>query len=189
MRRQILVTLLISGVFGNEVEVFAADDEGSVHLGGDNSASQDTTTDGDVASEGTFLVCKTVRTSVMSSLSLDYHRTDVVAVNGGLGCLEAQSYILIPSSLALSDSSVQASLLWALRAEEDVRLLLISAFALDCEFCRHDHDGLEIDILSLYCHESGRSVRRSEGAFHRRRAISVPTYPESVRNLLDLLTL
>ena len=36
------MSLLISRVFGDEVQVFSADDESSVHLGGDNGASQDT---------------------------------------------------------------------------------------------------------------------------------------------------
>ena len=38
------------------MKVFTADDEGSVHFGGDNGASKDTTADGDETSEGTFLV-------------------------------------------------------------------------------------------------------------------------------------
>ena len=51
------MSLLISGVFGDEVEVFATDDEGSVHFGRHNGACEDTATDGDFAGEGTFLVC------------------------------------------------------------------------------------------------------------------------------------
>lgn len=58
VRSEVLVSLLVSGVFGDEVEVFAADDEGSVHLGGHNGASQDTATDGDEAGEGALLVCE-----------------------------------------------------------------------------------------------------------------------------------
>lgn len=38
--------------------VFAADDNGTVHLGGDDTASQDTATDGDETSEGALLVCR-----------------------------------------------------------------------------------------------------------------------------------
>lgn len=49
--------LLVSGVFGNEVKVFSADDEGSVHLCADDGASQDTAADGDIANEGALLVC------------------------------------------------------------------------------------------------------------------------------------
>ena len=57
MRSKVLVSLLVSGVFGDEVEVFSADDEGSVHLGGDDGSGQDTTTDGDEAGERALLVC------------------------------------------------------------------------------------------------------------------------------------
>jgi hypothetical protein len=39
------------------VEVFTADDDGTVHLGRDDTAGQDTTTDGDHTGEGALLVC------------------------------------------------------------------------------------------------------------------------------------
>jgi hypothetical protein len=54
---QVLVSLLVTGVFWDEVEVFATDDEGSVHLGGDNGSGQDTATDGDESGEWALLVC------------------------------------------------------------------------------------------------------------------------------------
>lgn len=54
---QVLVSLLVSGVLGDEVEVLAADDEGTVHLGRHDGAGQDTTADGDEAGEGALLVC------------------------------------------------------------------------------------------------------------------------------------
>lgn len=57
VRSQVLVSLLISGVFGDVVEVFAADDDGTVHLGGDDGSGQNTATDGDHTGEGAFLVC------------------------------------------------------------------------------------------------------------------------------------
>lgn len=60
MGRQVGVSLLISGVFGNEVEVFSSDDEGSVHLCGNDGAGEDATADGDHASEWAFLVCSTL---------------------------------------------------------------------------------------------------------------------------------
>ena len=52
------MSLLISGVFGDEVEVFAANDKGSVHFGGDDGACKNTATDRDFASERAFLVCR-----------------------------------------------------------------------------------------------------------------------------------
>ena len=56
VRGEVLVALLVTGVLGNEVEVLAADDKGSVHLGGDDGAGQDTATDRDETSEGALLV-------------------------------------------------------------------------------------------------------------------------------------
>jgi len=50
------VALLISAVLGNEVEVFAADDESSVHFGRDNGSGEDSPTDRNLAGEGTLLV-------------------------------------------------------------------------------------------------------------------------------------
>ena len=47
---------LISGVFGYEVKVFAADDEGSVHLGGDYGACEDTTPYRNLAGKRAFFV-------------------------------------------------------------------------------------------------------------------------------------
>lgn len=57
---KVLVAALVTGVLGDEVEVLAADDQGAVHLGGDDGAGKDTATDGDETSEGALLVCKTV---------------------------------------------------------------------------------------------------------------------------------
>ncbi len=39
------MSLLVSGVLGDEMKVFPADDESAVHFGRDDSASQDTATD------------------------------------------------------------------------------------------------------------------------------------------------
>jgi len=54
---EVLVALLVTGVLWNEVKVLAADDEGTVHLGGNDGTSQDTATDGDKTSEWALLVC------------------------------------------------------------------------------------------------------------------------------------
>ena len=51
------MALLVTGVLGDEVEVLAADDESSVHLGGNDGAGQDTATDRDETGEGALLVC------------------------------------------------------------------------------------------------------------------------------------
>jgi len=56
VRSEVLVALLVTGVLWDEVEVLAADDEGSVHLGGDDGSGEDTATDGDLAGEWALLV-------------------------------------------------------------------------------------------------------------------------------------
>lgn len=58
VRSEVLVALLVTGVLWDEVEVLAADDEGSVHLGGDDGSGEDTATDGDLAGEWALLVCE-----------------------------------------------------------------------------------------------------------------------------------
>lgn len=57
MGGNVLVSLLVTRVLGDEVEVFSSDDDGSVHLGGNDGAGQDTATDGDETGEGALLVC------------------------------------------------------------------------------------------------------------------------------------
>ena len=56
MRRHVLMPFLVSRVFGDEVKVFATDDQGAVHFRGDDGAGEDATTNRDQTSEGTFLV-------------------------------------------------------------------------------------------------------------------------------------
>jgi hypothetical protein len=67
---KVLVSLLVSGVFRDEVEVFSADDEGTVHLGGNNSSGQDTTTDGDETSEWALLVYAKFLVSIAPCMKL-----------------------------------------------------------------------------------------------------------------------
>jgi hypothetical protein len=55
--RDVLVSLLVALIFGYVMEVVAADNKSSVHLCGDDSASQDTAADGNEAGEGAFFVC------------------------------------------------------------------------------------------------------------------------------------
>jgi hypothetical protein len=57
VRSKVLVSLLVTGVLGDEMEVFSADDESSVHLGGNDGPGQDTATDGDETGEWALLVC------------------------------------------------------------------------------------------------------------------------------------
>jgi len=79
------VSLLVSGVLWDEVEIFTADDESSVHLGRDNGASQDTATNGNETGERAFLV-------------------DVCSLNSVLWCAKSQTNVLVPSSSTLANS-------------------------------------------------------------------------------------
>jgi hypothetical protein len=47
VRGEVRVALLVTRVFGDEMEVFAANDECAVHLGADDGAGEDTAADGD----------------------------------------------------------------------------------------------------------------------------------------------
>lgn len=68
---EVLVSLLVTGVLGNKVQVLPADDDGTVHLGGHDGAGQDTATDGDETGEGALLVCRRQsRSAVVRVLAL-----------------------------------------------------------------------------------------------------------------------
>ena len=41
------MSLLVTRVLGDEVEILAADDDGTMHLGGDDGTGEDTATNGD----------------------------------------------------------------------------------------------------------------------------------------------
>lgn len=91
------VSLLVSVVLWNVVQVVPSDDDGSVHLGRDNSTSQNSTSDGNKTGERTLLV-------------------NVVTLDSGLRSLETQTNILVPSLGLLVGLS-----LWV---GENVRLLV-----------------------------------------------------------------
>jgi hypothetical protein len=55
---EVLVALLVTGVLGDEVKVFTADDDRPVHLGRHDGAGEDTAADRDLAGEGALLVCE-----------------------------------------------------------------------------------------------------------------------------------
>lgn len=146
MRSQVGVSLLVSGVLGDEVKVFSSNDEGTVHLGGNDGASQDTATDGDETGERAFLVCRSnVRSNffsilcacVFSDAALLAELTDVAARDSSLRGSEAQADILIPSSTSLADLLALCGPGLGLVVEKDVRLLLVSALGLDCQFGGH----------------------------------------------------
>jgi hypothetical protein len=77
------VTLLITLVFLNVMEVISAHNDGSVHLGALNLATKDTAADRDVSSEWALLI-------------------DVVTLNSLLGGLETETDRFIPPVSALA---------------------------------------------------------------------------------------
>lgn len=78
----VLVSLFVSVVLWNVVQVVSSDDNGTVHLGGDNDTSQNLTTDRNQTGERTLLV-------------------NVRTFNSGLWGLETQTSVLIPSLSSL----------------------------------------------------------------------------------------
>ena len=65
------VSLLVSVVLRNVVQVISSDDDGSLHFGGDDNTLENLSSDRYAASERTFLI-------------------DVVSFNGFLGSFEAE---------------------------------------------------------------------------------------------------
>lgn len=52
----ISVSLLVSVVFGDVVEIVSSDDDGSLHFCGDHNTLEDLASDGDVGGEGALLI-------------------------------------------------------------------------------------------------------------------------------------
>jgi len=99
---KVLVTLFISVVLWNEVKVFTTENKSSLHLGGDDNTSKNTTTNRNVTSEWALLI-------------------DVVTFNGFLWSLETKTDFTEPSLiLVLLDLGVL----------ENTNLLLESSFSL-----------------------------------------------------------
>lgn len=76
MSGDVSVSLFVSVVFGDVVEVISSDNDGSVHFGGEDDALEDLATNADVAGEGAFLI-------------------DVLSFDGFLGSLEAKAHIFV----------------------------------------------------------------------------------------------
>lgn len=98
------MALLVTRVLGDEVEVLSADNNGTVHLGRDDSAGEDTATDGDEAGERALLVCGNmlVRNSITFEVFLcqKFHRR--------VGFLVVRSSVLptVRSSMEIFNSRI-----------------------------------------------------------------------------------
>lgn len=78
MGGKVLVSLLVSSILGDIVEVLSSDDDSVGHLGRVDDTVKDSASNRDIASEGALLV-------------------DVGAVDGLIGGLETETDILVPS--------------------------------------------------------------------------------------------
>lgn len=78
----VLMTLFETTVLGNVMKVIPADDNGALHLGGDDNSLKNASTDGDMSGEGALLVDITALNG--SSRGLDTE-TDITGETHGLG--------------------------------------------------------------------------------------------------------
>jgi hypothetical protein len=107
MGGNVLVSLLISVVLWDVVQVVTANNDGAVHLGRHNGATEDAATDGDVAGEGALVV-------------------NVVAIDGATRSLEAKADVLVVAGGALDLLAKNSAL-----GKEDGGLLLESLLGLE----------------------------------------------------------
>ena len=111
----VLVTFLETTVLLDVVKVITTDNNGALHLGGDDKTLEDLSTDGNISSEGALLV-------------------DVGSLDGSIGGLDAESDILYPThGLDLFGVGI------ALACNENGILALVGLFVLYREPPPHDN--------------------------------------------------
>lgn len=120
VRRDILVALLVTTVLLDVLKVVTADDDGALHLGGDDETLDDAATDGHVAGEGALLV-------------------DVLSVDCVLGHLEGQANVLHVAGTLLA---ITGNLLSLGTIDDDLALLLEGGLGL-IQSGRHFDKNLE----------------------------------------------
>lgn len=88
MSSQVAVSLLVTAVLLDVVQVITTDDDGAFHLVGDNGSGKNTTANADITSKWALLI-------------------NVSSSNGFSGGLETQTDILVPAStLTLGDNTL-----------------------------------------------------------------------------------
>lgn len=94
--RDVLVTLLITVILGNVMKIITTDNEGTLHLGGGNNTSKDTTLDVNLTDEGTLLIDISTGLSFLGGLETvtDFLEPTLVTLLGVLGVLENTSLLL-----------------------------------------------------------------------------------------------
>lgn len=96
MSRDVLVTLLITVILGNVMKIITTDNEGTLHLGGGNDTSKDTTLDVNLTDERTLLIDIGTGLSFLGGLETitDFLEPTLVTLLGVLGVLENTSLLL-----------------------------------------------------------------------------------------------
>ena len=104
--RDILVPLLVTTVLGNVVQIIPSDNNGSLHLGGDDLSLQNSSTDRNVSSEGALLV-------------------NVTSLDGSIGSLDSKTNVL-DETHGLGSRCIDGTL----ACDKDSILLLVCLFVL-----------------------------------------------------------
>ena len=109
MNSDVLVSLLVSLVFWNEVEVVSSDDDCSLHVAWLDDSREDSTSDGNLWCEWTLVI-------------------DICAIDCLLWCCESHANLLV---ISLDTCEVNLSLL--------VSLVGMETLFLECSFCLFGH--------------------------------------------------
>ena len=96
MSRDVLVTLFVTVVLGDVVKVVTTDNESTLHLGGNNNTSQDTTLDVNFTNERTLLVDVGTSLGFLGGLETvtDFLEPTLVTLLSVLGVLEDTGLLL-----------------------------------------------------------------------------------------------
>ena len=108
MDGDVLVPLFVTAVLRDVVQVIPSDNDGTLHFGGDDHASQNSSADRNVTGEGTLLV-------------------NVATFNSGIRCLNTKTNILYKTHRFLTNVTDGT-----LTSDKDTILLLVSFFVLCC---------------------------------------------------------
>jgi hypothetical protein len=132
----VLVPLLVTLVLGDVVEVIPTNDNGALHLGGDDKTLKDLTTNGDISSEGALLV-------------------NVGSLDGSIGGFDSKTNVLNPAhGLHLFGVDV------ALAGDENGILRLVGFFVLCREPPPHDNGAIVSITLDVTIMDEEINTRR-----------------------------
>ena len=100
----ILMSLFESVVFSNHMEIISSDDDSSGHLSGNDNTFNDSSSNGDITSEGALLVNVSTLDSFSGGLETETDISEISETLGGLGgkdrfALEGDTSLLVESSV------------------------------------------------------------------------------------------